>query len=96
MTADEVDLELLELVGWNVDVGEFPKAGADAVNNGLPPNDFVNDTPGGMNGRVTRRRKLDRLLFEGDAGDLRERKRTTLKLQHALECVRISGPAILR
>ena len=92
MTAHEIDLELLQLVGGDVNVGKFPEAGADAVDDGFLPNDLLDNPPRGMDGSVKLRRNLDRLVFEGDAGNLQKRKRATCELQHAPRVRQISWP----
>ena len=46
MTADEVDLKLLQFFVGNVDVGEASEASVDAINDLLFDNDSVNDRAG--------------------------------------------------
>ena len=52
MTAHEVDLELLQFVGGNVNVGQLSETGADTVNDGALCNDLLDHAA----------RSIDRLL----------------------------------
>jgi len=77
MAADKVDLQLLEFVWWNLDIGKFPETGADAVNHFPAGDDFFHHAPRGVDRGLGFGCELDRLMTERDAGDLREGERST-------------------
>jgi hypothetical protein len=72
MTPHEVDLELLELVGRNLNVGEFSEASADAVDDLPARDDLLDHTTGSVDCGMRLRRDLDRLELERDASDFGE------------------------
>ena len=72
MAAHQVELELLEFVGRNLNVGEFPEAGVHAINDVAPRDDLLDDPARSLDRGVRLRCNLDRLGRECDAGDFRE------------------------
>ena len=83
MAAHEVELELLHLLGRNVDVGELAEAGADAIDDGVLPNDLFDDPARSVDRVVRARGDLDRLARIRDTSDFGKRKRPAVDLQHA-------------
>ena len=60
MTADEIGLQLIELVGWNADVGELAEAGIDPV-------DRLTRLDGAIDQPATLEQRAPGLRVEGDA-----------------------------
>ena len=72
VAAHQVDLELLEFVGRNLNVGQFSEAGADAIDDLPARDDLLHDATRSLNRGVRLRRNLHRLGRERDTGDFRE------------------------
>ncbi len=72
MASHEVDLELLEFVGRDVNVGQLAEPGADAINHLTARDDLFHHSAGSVDRGVCLGRDLDRLPVKRDASDFFE------------------------
>ena len=73
MTAHEVDLELLQFVGGNVNVGQLSEAGADTVNDSALCNDLLDHAARSTDRLLGRGCDLDGFMGESNLANFRER-----------------------
>jgi hypothetical protein len=72
MTADEVQLELAQLLGWNVNVRQLPEPGADTVNHGALRDDLLDYLARAVDLLMSRSADADRFTRVSDPTDLSE------------------------
>jgi hypothetical protein len=82
VTAQQVQLERLERVRRNPDVGERAEAGVDAVDGVLALGGAIDHRARRLNLRHRRRGEADRLEAIGDRHQLIERQRRTVEEDH--------------
>jgi hypothetical protein len=80
MTADKIELELIQGVTRNANVREFAKPRRNAVNDGIARYDFFDNFARCQNARLRESGNFDGLPIVRYGGDLRKRNAFTLQL----------------
>ena len=83
MTANEVQLQLAELRSFDANVGEFAKAGIDAVDGAAFGDDLFYDRTRLPGAGARSGRKRDLFFGVGDGVNLREREFLAVEFEHS-------------
>jgi hypothetical protein len=79
VTANKIELELIQGVARNANVREFAKPRSNAINDGVTRYDFFDNFARRQNARLRASGNLDGLPIVRHGGDLRKRNAFTLQ-----------------